>query len=224
MATRDGTRQELRDLAKLAATMPKERPTPPPRPDVQLQRPLTPSAISALTVPPAVGSIPPASITLPPFQTKKRGGRAGVLAVSVVLGLSVAVAGGVTLGRTLARRAPPTAAAASDVKVVTFGAPAAAPAPSPAPAPAPSPALALAPPPVVAAATPLATTAVATAAPLPKAAAAVPAWRRVGAKPAPKSSLTANIPSSTGVKDPLEEAIRKAVASAPPSPPPTPAP
>jgi hypothetical protein len=224
MATRDDTRQELRDLAKLAATMPKERPTPLPRPDVQLQRPLTPSAISALTVPPAVASIPPASITLPPFQTKKRGGRAGVLAVSVVLGLSVAVAGGVTLGRTLARRAPPTAAAASDVKVVTFGAPAAAPAPLPAPAPspAPSPAPALSPPPVVAAATPLATPAAATAAPLPKAAAATPAWRRAGAKPAPKSSLAANIPSSTGVKDPLEEAIRKAVASAPPSPPPTP--
>jgi hypothetical protein len=208
MATRDGTRQELRDLAKLAATMPRERPTPPPPPS--LQRPLTPSA-ATLTVPPAVASIPPASLTLPPFQAKKRG-RAGVLAVSVVLGLSVAVVGGVTLGRTLARHTPPTVAAA------------------PAPSPAPSPVLAASPVPAVAvtpvaatavATTPVAATPVAAAAPLPKPAATTPAWRRVGPKPNPKSSLTANIPASTGVKDPLEEAIRKAVAAAPPS---TPAP
>ena len=66
MTTRDSTRQELRDLAKLAATMPKERPTPLPPPT--LQRPPTPSAISTVTVPPAVASIPPASMTLPPFE------------------------------------------------------------------------------------------------------------------------------------------------------------
>jgi hypothetical protein len=47
-------------------------------------------------------------------------------------------------------------------------------------------------------------------------------WRRVAPKPTPKSSLTANIPAASGVKDPLEEAIRKAVASTAPAPQPAP--
>lgn len=218
MSTRDHTRQELRDLAKLAATMPRELPTPPPPP--ALQRPPTPSSVSKLTVPPAVVSIPPASMTLAPPRAGKRGGRTGALVVSVALGLSVAVAGGVTLGRTLAHRAPPIAAAASDARVVTFGAPAhsPSPAPSPAPAPAPSPALALSPPPATAVAT---KAPVATSAPLLKAAVG-PSPRHFAAKATPKSALTVHIPASTGAKDPLEEAIRKAVASAPPTPPASP--
>src|SRR5271170_5872573 len=116
MSTRESTRQELRDLAKLAATMPRERPTPTPAPAPpaqrsMLQRPPTPSSISKLTVPPAVASIPPASRTVaPPTSRGKSGGR-GVLLTSVVLGLAVAVGGGVTLGRTLAHRAPPVGAA-----------------------------------------------------------------------------------------------------------------
>jgi hypothetical protein len=213
MGTRESTRQELRDLAKLAATMPKERPTPvaaAPARRPTLQRPPTPSSISKLTVPPAVASIPPASRTLEPPTSRKGGGR-GVLMTSIVLGLAVAVGGGVTLGRTLAHRAP-SAAAASDAKAVTFGTPAAAPPPATAAAPLPAPA----PAPVAAAATATATAAAAataatvtTAAPKPAAAARRYAPRPAAAKPA------ANVPASTsgGAKDSLDEAIRKAVAS-----------
>jgi hypothetical protein len=150
-------------------------------------------------VPSAAASIPPASLTLPPFQPKTRG-RAGVLAVSVVLGLSIAVAGGVTLGRTLARRAPTTAAAAAPAPSPVVATATATPTPTPTPIVAP--------------------TEVAASTPLPKA--ATPVWRRVAPKPTPKSSLTANIPAASGVKDPLEEAIRKAVASTAPAPQPAP--
>jgi hypothetical protein len=218
MGTRESTRQELRDLAKLAATMPKERPTPTPVATAPLQRPTlqrppTPSSISKLTVPPAIASIPPASRTLEPPTSRKGGGR-GVLMTSIVLGLAVAVGGGVTLGRTLAHRTPP-AAAASDAKVVSFGTPAAAPPPATAAAPLPAPA----PVPVAAAATATATAAavpatataatVTTAAPKPAAAARRYWPRPAAAKPA------ANVPASTsgGAKDSLDEAIRRAVAS-----------
>lgn len=228
MSTRESTRRELQDLAKLAATMPKERPTPapqatervaakPPRPN--LQRPPTPSSIS-VTVPPAVASIPPPSAVAPAATsagTKRRGG----FVLSMALGLAVAIVGGAALGRTLAHRAAKPAAAAAVQNVApppasatpaadTPPAPTAAAAPS-TPATATQPAVTPpgpTPQPVAAAAVPHAAPAVA-----PKAAAFVPK-RTVKPATAAKSSLNANVPASgSGAKDPLEEAIRKAVAS-----------
>jgi DNA polymerase-3 subunit gamma/tau len=238
MTTRESMRRELKDLAKLAATMPKERPTPveaapsakPPRPN--LQRPPTPSSIS-LTVPPAVASIPaPGRIV----EAGPRKARRGLLGVCVALGLAVAIAGGATLGRTLAHRTAQASAANAP------GAPAtdpAATAPNGAAAGTPSPAAAGAPtqPPAGAApvaavqpagattqptnsGTPASTSAAATplaaaapaAAPRPAALRAAAAISKRAPSPS-KSSLNAKVTTSGGgAKDPLEEAIRKAVA------------
>src|ERR1700722_15308909 len=109
MTARESTRQELKDLAKLALTMPKERPTPAPPPPSY--RPAMPSSVSKLTMRPTTASIPAASVTLAP-QSRKRS-RVAVPALAIVLGLSIAIAGGVTLGRTLARHAPAAVAAAN---------------------------------------------------------------------------------------------------------------
>lgn len=123
MDTRDTLRRELKDLARLAATMPKDgaaaQPAPVHRPT--LQRPPTPSSISKLTVPPAVASVPPPA---PAAAERVSNKRRGTLGVALVMGLAVAIGGGAALGRTLARRASPPAAAAG-IKVVTFGTPAA---------------------------------------------------------------------------------------------------
>ncbi|HEY6461356.1 MAG TPA: hypothetical protein VIY73_14420 [Polyangiaceae bacterium] len=227
MGARESTRQELRELAKLAGTMPKERtPTPTPLQRMPtLQRPPTPSTVSRLTVPPAVASIAPASRTLtPPNGRASRGGR-GALLTSVVIGLLVALAGGVTLGRTLARRSAIAAAgpgtpvvvaaiaAQPPVSPLAAGNPvlpastSAGVAPSPAPSPA-SPATTSAPL-AIALATPTAAVAVA-----PASKAAV---RRSGWRPAPRHASAARSPTSstpaTAGKDTLDEAIRKAVAS-----------
>jgi hypothetical protein len=218
MTARESTRQELRDLAKLASTMPRERTSPPPsvaapsRPT--LQRPPTPSSVSRLTVPPAVASIAPASRTVAP-QTRaaRRRGRS-VLLPSMVAGLIVAVAGGVTLGRTLAHRTAVSTTAAAPPAVPAP--PPSVPAASPVPATAPTPVVATSPAP----ATPAAATAtspkpqlsVAPATPAPRA-----VLRRGSWKPAAKTSLAATVPAATppsaGGKDSLDEAIRKAVAS-----------
>ncbi|HEY1694263.1 MAG TPA: hypothetical protein VGG39_18970 [Polyangiaceae bacterium] len=231
MGARESTRQELRDLAKLAGTMPKDRTAPPPaiasapapsRP--ALQRPPTPSSVSKLTVPPAVASIAPASRTVaPPTGRARRGGR-GVVLTSLVIGLVVAVTGGVTLGRTLARRSA-VATSGPATPVVVAGAPAPPPASPPAegnaaltavpaavasppPAPSPSPATTSAP-----LATTLATSVGARA--VPPASKVAP--RRSGWRPTPRSAAAARLPVSaavaTGGKDSLDEAIRKAVAS-----------
>jgi hypothetical protein len=215
MTTRESMRRELQDLAKLAKTMPTETPPPvaakPPRP--ALQRPPTPSTIS-VTIPPTVASVPP------PLQVQagaagkpaKKGGRGTLVAVALV-GLVVAVGGGATLGRTLARHGAPAAAAAAAVQapVVTTN-PVAVPTAAVKPAPAPQPVAAAVP--AVAAQTPTPQTqsAPAHAAPPP-----VAVTRRVWpARPAAKSGAAPAapvvVPSSAGTMDPLEAAIRKAVA------------
>src|SRR5208283_1943293 len=119
MTTRNNMRRELQDLAKLADSMPKERPTPPPaqaapapaRPSSpMLARPLTPSRIS-VTIPPTVASVPPPTFASPTAQPR-RSGRGALIAVALA-GLVVAIAGGGVLGKTLAHRASAPAAAAA---------------------------------------------------------------------------------------------------------------
>lgn len=206
MTTRESTRQELRDLAKLAATMPKERPTPAPPVAAAPVQEGTLQRAPAPSVPSAMASIPPASATVPPV-TRPRG--QGLLLTSVVLGLALAVGGGISLGRTLAHRAAPLAAGASEAKALSLGTPAAPP-PASAPSPAPLPPEAVT---ALAAATAGATapSAVATAAVSPAAATrSVPAVtpRRMG-RPAARPAG----PTGPAAKDSLDEAIRKAVAS-----------
>jgi hypothetical protein len=215
MTTRESTRQELRDLARLASSMPKERPTPTP-PPAELQRPSTPSSIS-VNVPPAVASIPPPSVIAGGSGSKKRSGTPFVV-LAVSLGIAVAIAGGAEVGRYLAHKGPVSAAASAPITVstATTDLPAAAvatPSPaapaSPAAGPAdPAPVAAASPAPVVAATTP--------STQVPKAA---PVLLRRGQQPRPaaKPSLAVTIPTSGGAppKDSLEDAIRKAVAATP---------
>jgi hypothetical protein len=211
MTTRESTRRELQDLAKLAASMPKERPTPlPERP--ALQRPSTPSSIS-VNVPPAVASIPPPSDLASASASGKRS-RTPLVIVSVSLGLALAIAGGAEVGRYVARRGATSAAAGAPV-MATANATVASLPPAPAAAPLPAPPAAPAPdtvPPAVAAAATMTPAARATPTAAPK------RWQPAPHPAAAKTSLTATIPTSGGggSKDSLEDAIRKAVAAAPP--------
>jgi hypothetical protein len=217
MTTRESTRQELRDLAKLASSMPKERPTPTP-PPAELQRPSTPSSIS-VNVPPAVASIPPPSVIAGSTTSKKRSG-APVTVIAVSLGIAVAIAGGAEAGRYFAHRgvasaaagAPVTPVATATALTVVPDVPAAAAAPATPASPVTAPAD-----PAVAAAAPVPV--VVTTSPMPAAkVASLPQRRGQQPRPASKPAPTVTIPTSGGVaaKDSLEDAIRKAVAATPP--------
>ncbi|HEY8038227.1 MAG TPA: hypothetical protein VIF15_00465 [Polyangiaceae bacterium] len=210
MTTRESMRRELKDLAKMAAVMPKERPSAPPpsqRPSAPpSMRPSSPS-ISKLTVPPSVISSPVASVAQTKADRKKS--RRGGLTAFAAVALIAAIAGGVGLGRTLANRASasrgpasaPVAAAAPATPAATATAiPTATPT-----EPVTTTAPATPPPPAAVAATPP---------PRPAVAPIGGARRAPTPKPATKPSLVANVPTgASGAMDPLEAAIRKAVAA-----------
>jgi hypothetical protein len=201
MTARESTRQELKDLAKLALTMPKEAPTPAPLPPVY--RPAMPSSVSKLTMRPTTASIPAASVTLAP-QTKTRR-RVAVPALASLLGLSIAIGGGVTLGRTLARRAPATVSAANVVAAAPLALP---PAPIPSPVPVPGPL------PMPAAAAPAAAVVVAATVTAHAKTTVPTSPHHFTPRPTTKGQTITNTPASApGAVDPLDEAIRKAVAS-----------
>jgi hypothetical protein len=206
MTTRDTTRRELRDLARMAATMPREvSPPPAPAKNASPPRPPAPSSASRITVPPASASIPPASRTVEPPSRRPRGGRSTLLWSSLGAGLAIAMVGGVTLGRTLAHHQttagasvpalPPAVVDATPSPVVPATATAAPAAVLPA-VTAPQPAARDAP---VSASLPTAVT------PKPAIAPRRPVWRAP-----PKGAPPAATPAG---HDSLDEAIRRAVAS-----------
>jgi hypothetical protein len=219
MTTRQNMRRELQDLAKLASTIPAERPTPPP-PAHALERPPTPSRVS-VTIPPSVASIPAIAVQSTSAPRTAKRSRGSVIGLAVA-GLALAIVGGAAFGRTLAHRAPPAAAAAAaaPAPAVIVASPVKA---SPVEVPAP---VAVMPPQGAITTAPVApvapTPAVATVAvaPSPPPQAPIAATRRTLPPPraaaAPKPSLVANIPTSGGgSKNSLEDAIRKAVAASP---------
>ena len=199
MTTRQDMRRELRDLAKLAGSMPKE---PPPSAADR------PSSVSAISVRPVVVSTAPVESTRRPVTT--RAGTPGHGRGCGLAALVLAVAGGVTAGRivgqhTAASRAPGAAAAfASPVApvvaptpVVAAAAPPVAPA-AVAPADAPPADAPAALPPAAPVTVPVAT---------PPKAAVVAGAHRTPARPVLKAPAAKAAPAS----DPLEEAIRRAV-------------
>jgi len=213
MTTRQNMRRELQDLAKLASTIPAERPTPPPSAPA-LERPSTPSRVS-VTIPPSVASIPAITVQSAAAPRAAKRGRGSLIGLAVA-GLALAIVGGAAFGRTLAHRSPPAAAAAAPAAPPIVASPVTPPAVAlPAPAPVAHPQVVATASPVAPAPPPAATTAVAPAPQAPVAAA-----RRAPAPPkaaaTPKPSLVANIPTSGGgSKNSLEDAIRKAVAASP---------
>jgi hypothetical protein len=113
MSTRENMRRELKELARLAETMGKERTSDSWHPADE--RPSSPPGLSSVSVPPVVPpSIPPpvaASVPVEvPFRNRKRG---GVLAVVVGASLAAALMGGAVLGRSFAPHPVAAAAAAN---------------------------------------------------------------------------------------------------------------
>jgi len=225
MSTRTQMRRELQDLARLADSIPKERPTPAPPPakalvnaappksePPALGRPPTPSRIS-ITIPPSVAPVELRVAAARAAAPRQKGGRGALISVALA-GLVVAIAGGGVLGKTLAHNASGTTAPAAAAQVV---APVTPPSVPVAPVVAPV-AAAVAPPPVVAGPAPVvavAAPAAVVAAPRVAAPAAPAAPHPVVAaarKPAPKPVV---IPTGGGsaAKDSLEDMIRKAVAA-----------
>jgi hypothetical protein len=206
MSTRQNMRRELQDLAKLAQTMPKERPTPMPTPAKAFERPSIPSRDS-VSVPPAIASVPVSVPAVSAVAQPKRG--RGLLVTLAAAGIAVAIVVGGAMGRTLAQRSAPAAAAKPPaVAAVAPVAPPVDPTPT-APAAQPEPVVTAAPtvtavPKAVAVTNPPAAT--------PRAV-NVAAAHAASTKPAAKPSLVANVPASTGGgKGSLEDAIRAAVA------------
>jgi hypothetical protein len=143
MSTRDETRRELKDLAKLAAVMPKERPTiPPPAASAHASSGVSPSRI---TVPPAIASVP----APPPLPPRSRSGPSsppafrsaslgppvlipgarakgsawlGLRAVAAGATLAGAMVGGLLLGQALASH-PATASVAPPATTAIAGVP-----------------------------------------------------------------------------------------------------
>jgi hypothetical protein len=222
MSTRTQMRRELQDLARLADSIPKERPTPvpakaapspastpaaaPAKPERPvLARPPTPSRIS-VTIPPTVASVQPPSQVARAARPSKKGGRGALISVALA-GLVVAIAGGGVLGKTLAHNASGTAAAGAAAGMVAPVTPPAVPV---------APAVATVTPTPVVAAAPVAAPVAAPAVAAPHVGPAAPAAPHpvvaAARKPSPKPAV---IPTGGGsaAKDSLEDMIRKAVAA-----------
>jgi hypothetical protein len=127
MSTRDQTRRELKDLAKLAAVIPRERPS---IPAAAPEHSGTGPSPSRVTVPPAIASVstpPPFLPSAPPAfpvasvapapsvlsvapAPPTRSGGSGIWAVLAGAGLAAAMVSGLVLGRALASH--PAAASA----------------------------------------------------------------------------------------------------------------
>jgi hypothetical protein len=230
---RDGMRQELRDLAKLAGTMPKEPPAPPssaaqPSSSARTAESGPPSA-SRVTVPPAIlagerTSVPATTPSSPPPSTPRKGRRTWAAVTGATLAL--ALVGGVVLGsRWVAARhvssAPtdPQRTAATGVAAVPAP-PAAAPAPPTAVVADPSPTTVSAATPTATPASPSTSTPTSTPASTPRVAAGQHPPPR-SAKPKTAStqpSLVAVVPQANGPgHDSLTDAINKSIAA--PKPP-----
>lgn len=200
-STRESMRRELKELAKMAETMGKPNPdaalaeesSSMPFPASALERPVTPSSASRVSVPPmATSTAPPAFDYAEPRPTGKR---TGVIAVLIGAGLAAALIGGAAVGKSLAGNSTASTPAV-DVRgaaatmapppvVATAEPPVAAPAPQPAPEPVAAAVV------IPAKATPVVTTPV--AAPVHKHAAAPPP-----AAAAPKAAVSANPTPSSG--------------------------
>ena len=237
MSSRTGMRQELKDLAKLATTMPKE-PTPsappasvrPPAPESQ------PPSLSRLTVPPAVLAVAdtPSAVThspsTPPAATPRRGRLWAAVGGAV---LALALVGGVVVGSRWMGRSSAAHVTAEPPRADTAATPPAAP-PSPAAAPiaanqatptstatttaTSAPTMAPASTSTVAAVTNPSTPAPAAPAPAAPASKSVagqrPVTRPAKAKAGASSpSLVAVVPQGNAAHDSLTDAINKSIAA-----------
>jgi hypothetical protein len=238
MTTRESMRRELKELAKLAETMGKQTAVERiPEADIpvefaghSLERPLTPSSASRVSVAPFT------TPTLPPaFELDAAKGapkRTGLIAVIVGASLAAALVGGAAVGMS---RGGPTASTVAPSEVHAAAAAIAAPPPETTPVAAAPPA-AVAPQPVAPVAVPVAKTASPIAAPVvhkhvaPKPGPAVPAAKLAAstpaaatdsdriatpaAKPAPTpKAKPAAAAAAGGGTDSLEDLIRKEVAA-----------